>query len=132
MRPLITVLLFVGLASCSSRGATAPDATVISIRLRDDRGAPAGRNQVIVTLPTATRLDTRTQGDGTVDIGVADAGVYLVRVIPREGYVSTTSLTKTVTVTSNGTVVVDFTLYRAGTDSNFPCLLRTIVGVSNC
>ena len=63
----------------------------------------------------------QTRTDGTVDIGVVDPGVYRVCVIPRDGYISTDSLTKLVTVTPKGKVVVHFTLHRAGTTSDGRC-----------
>ncbi len=132
MRAFVTGFLLAAAVACDIGQGTRPDATVISIRLRDDRGAPAGRNQVIVTLPASTRVNAQTRTDGTVDIGVVDPGVYRVWVIPRDGYISTDSLTKLVTVTSNGKVVVNFTLHRAGTNSDGPCVVPTIPTFFGC
>lgn len=121
MRQLTPLLLLVGLAACALGDGTGPDATMISVRVRDDRGLNAGRHQVMVTFPASTRLETQTQDDGTVRLRVEDPGVYRIWVIPRDGYVPTDSLRRDVTVAVNEHVVVDFTLHRAGTNGECPC-----------
>lgn len=114
MRKLYLMFLVVGVAGCDSSRGTSPESTVINVRLRDDLGAPAGRNQVVVTQSETNRVNARTRDDGMADIHVLEAGVYSVRVVPRDGYVGTMeSLSKSVSVAANEKVVVEFTLYRA-------------------
>ena len=69
----------------------------------------------MITLPTGERVEGHTDTDGTADIRVVGAGVYVVRVIPRGNFISTDALTKSVAVNANATSVVDFVLYRGGT-----------------
>lgn len=117
MRRLLLLTLTAGLVACGS--STGPDGSVLSVRLRDDSGAPAGRNQVIVTLESDARLNASTGRDGVAEIAVGDAGAYRVTVIPRAGFVGSTALTRTVTVSENTRLVVEFTLHREGI-SSFP------------
>lgn len=118
MRRLVIVGLLATLGACKTETPIGPEATsVINVRVRDDIGAPVDRTHIIVTM-SATRLDSRTGRDGTADIDVGDAGVYMVRVVPRAGYVGEAQpIMKTVRVDSNTIATVDFTLNRAGTTS---------------
>ena len=78
------------------------------------------RIPVTATL-SSTRVDASTRGDGTVEIRVPEAGTYLVRVLPRAGYLgSTPALSKSVTVDYNGRAAVDFTVHRAGVSTADP------------
>lgn len=122
MRPLILASLLVA-AACDG-GGTGPEATAITVRVHDDRGVPVVRTQVIVTTAASRRLDAHTRGDGTVDFGVADAGVYRVWVIPRAGYVGgTDSLSRSVTVGANARVTLDFTVHREGAEPSDPLVI---------
>ena len=118
MRPLVLLLLLSGLAACGFDDGTGPDATLITGRLRNEIGANAGANYVFVTTPASMRLERRTEIDGTVRIRVQEPGVYRIRVVPRNGFVASELHTRDVTVGANEHVVVDFTLFRAG--SNLP------------
>ena len=122
LRRLAIVGLLTALAACKSDTSTGPaPAAVINVRVRDDIGAPVDRTQIIVTM-SATRLDSHTKSDGTADFSVGHPGIYMVRVVPRDGYLGDTApMIKTVRVDSNTTATVDFVLNRAGTSSpNFP------------
>jgi hypothetical protein len=88
VRCLIVSSLLICAAACDPGRATRSESTVIRVRLRDDAGAPAGVNQVIVTPSAGARVDARTLGDGTADIRVAGAGSFQVQVIPRAGYLA--------------------------------------------
>lgn len=112
MRRFVLIPLVLGATACTWFGSTGPDGTVIGVRLLDDRGASAGRNQVVVQLPERRSVNAITGRDGTVDIGVAGAGTYDVRVIPRDGFIATEFLSKRVTVTARGKTVVEFILMR--------------------
>ena len=114
MRRLSLLILFAGFAACTPVAGISPDAPAITVRLRNENGANAGRNQVIVTTPATTRVITGTQYDGTLHLPVKEPGVYRVKVIPRDGFLASDSLTRDVTVGNSGRVVVDFTLFRAG------------------
>lgn len=116
MRTLILVAMLAGVAGCGIGGSTGPDSTAITVRLRDDNGAPVDRTQVSVTLSTS-RVVARTQGDGTADIALTDAGVYQVSVIPREGYITSAGLSKSVTVVANAKASVEFTVFRSGSST---------------
>lgn len=120
MRQLICMSLLVTVAACDLDRGTRPESTVINVRVRDDRGAPVGRTQVSATLPATTRVKAQTRSDGTADILVADAGIYRVWVVPREGYLASDALSKSVTVATNAKAAVDFTLYRAGSSNPNP------------
>lgn len=120
MRRFMLMLLLVGASGCGVLGGTEPDATMINVRVRDDRGVAVGRTQVIVTL-AATEVITRTSNDGSVSVRLSGGGVYRVRVIPRAGYLAATDpLSKQVTVASNARAVVDFAVSRDGTYSGDP------------
>lgn len=113
MRPLILAPLLVGLAACGLGSGSAPDPTVIAVRVLDDRGAPVNRAEVTVTMSGTARVDAKTRSDGITVIDVADVGTYRVTVIPRDGYVAGSDpLTKQVTVDANEKSLVTFTLYR--------------------
>lgn len=115
MRRLILVPLLVGAASCDIWGGASPDATVIAVRVRDDRGWPVNRAEVTATILDSTHVHAKTRSDGAVVIDVADVGTYLVTVIPRDGFVAGSDpLSKQVTVVANARATVDFTLYRVG------------------
>jgi hypothetical protein len=112
-------LLLVGLTACVVGDGTAPDSAVITVRLRDEIGTNAGRNQVILTDPESTRVHTRTGIAGTVDVRVRGAGAYRIWVVPRVGYLASETLTREVRVAANEHVVVDFTLFRASDNPGF-------------
>lgn len=114
MRPLRRLSLLVTLAACSAGGGTDPNDAVLRVRLVDDRGMSAGRHQVVVQPTVGATVERVTGTDGRVSIGVASSGIYRVRVIPRDGWMSTPALTRTVTLVSTEQAVVDFTLLRAG------------------
>jgi hypothetical protein len=115
MRRLVLASLLVGAVACDSGRGLAPDASVISVRIRDDTGAPAGRNQVLLTM-SAVSLNASTKGDGTADVTVESAGTYRVTVVPRAGFVGgQAGLTKVVTVVPGSQTVVEFTVNRVGT-----------------
>jgi hypothetical protein len=114
LRLLIPALLLGSLAACGTGGATGPDATLISVRVRDDRGLSAGRNEVVVLAPAAGSQDARTGADGNADIVLDAPGPYRVTVIPRDGYVAGSDpLTKTITVEAHTRIQVRFTLFRS-------------------
>ena len=120
MRRFILVSLIATATGCGVFGGTEPDATVINVRVRDDRGVAVGRTQVIVTLAT-TQVTTRTSSDGSVSVRVAGGGVYRVSVIPRAGYLAATDpLSKQVSVAAKARAVVDFAIARDGTYSGDP------------
>ena len=50
MRSGFALALLFAAAACSGAEPIAPGSSVITVRLRDDRGAAAGRNPVIVSL----------------------------------------------------------------------------------
>lgn len=114
MRHLILASLLVGATACGLWSGSAPDPTVIAVRVVDDRGVPVDRAEVTVTMSGTTRVDAKTRSDGLTVIDVADVGTYLVTVIPRDGYVAGSDpLSKQVTVNANEKPLVTFTLYRA-------------------
>lgn len=114
MRSLRLLSLLAGIAACSTGGSTDPNAAVLRVRLVDDRGMSAGRHQVVVQPTAGPSVERVTGTDGRVSIAVAASGRYQVRVIPRDGWMSTPALTRTVTVVSSGEAAVDFTMLRAG------------------
>lgn len=115
MRSLRLYAFLVGLAACSTGGtSTDPNIAVLRVRLVDDRGMSAGRHQVVVHPSLGTTVQRVTGTDGRVSIGVASSGMIEVRVVPRDGWMSTPSLTRTVTLVSSQEASVDFTLLRAG------------------
>lgn len=107
-------LLAIG-AGCALDQGTGPAAMTISVRLRDDAGAAAGTNQIILTDAASTQANGRTRPDGTAEFKVARPGTYWVQVVPRAGYLSSSALRKEVTIAAPGNTVVEFTLYRDGT-----------------
>jgi hypothetical protein len=114
MRRLVLASLVTGLAACDGGRSTGPDASVITVRIREDGGAPGGRNQVLIATPSAT-VSASTSRDGTADVAVATAGTYRVTVIPRDGFVGgIAGLSKVVTVAAGEAAVVEFTVNRAG------------------
>ena len=118
MRKLIAMSLITLAAACSSN--TGPDGTVISVRLRDDSGAPAGRNQIVVTQSDGSKLTVSTGNDGKANIRLASPGDCVVSVIERNGFVASDALTRRVSVTANTTTTLEFTLYRKGTSTFDP------------
>ena len=114
MRALLVAPLLVGVAACDPSRGTRPDGTVIQIRLRDDQARPGGRNAIVVTTPTGSRIDTSTGTDGVADISVPGGGAYHVRVVPRAGYLSSPDLTTTVMVRERETAVIAFVLHLLG------------------
>ncbi len=118
MRKLIAMSLITLAAACSSN--TGPDGPVISVRLRDDSGAPAGRNQIVVTQSDGSKLTVSTGNDGKANIRLASPGDCVVSVIERNGFVASDALTRRVSVTANTTTTLEFTLYRKGTSTFDP------------
>lgn len=114
MRSLRLLSLLLGLAACSTGGGTDPNVAVLRVHLVDDRGMSAGRHQVVVQPSVGTTLERVTGDDGTVSIRVPSSGRYQVRVIPRDGWMSTPALTRVVTLVSSQQASVDFMLLRAG------------------
>lgn len=124
MRQLIVALIVAAGTACESGTGTDPRSPVISVVVRDDRGLPVERMPVMAILST-TRVNVSTRRDGTADIRVPDAGTYVVQVTPRAGYVgSTPALSKSVTVSANGKVTVDFTVHREGVSTADPVLIE--------
>jgi|GEM_PF-3204867 len=121
MRRLALASLIIGVSACGSGGPTAPEGPVINVRVSDDIGAPVSRMPIRVVAPAAEQLEGSTRNDGTLEIQVGDPGVYQVRVIPREGYLAGTEpLSKVVTVEPNESVIVLFTVHRAGVSTATP------------
>jgi hypothetical protein len=98
--------------------ATAPGSSVITVRLRDDRGAAAARNPVIVALSPTSQFTGVTNSDGTVNLRIPNSGTYQVKVLPRSEYIWTAALVRNIDVAANSTVVVDFTLYRGNSPTD--------------
>ncbi|MFN8669973.1 MAG: hypothetical protein U0164_22510 [Gemmatimonadaceae bacterium] len=117
MRRHSRALLVTVLASACSSG-TDPDATVLHIRLLDDRGEPAGRHQVVVTAQASAPFTRVTSLGGTLDLSLRDGGSYRVQVIPRAGYVSLPTLSREVTLPAHQRTVIGFTLQREGVSTN--------------
>jgi ABC-type Na+ efflux pump permease subunit len=117
MHPRLIVLPFL-LAATACGGPTGVDTAVITVQVRDDIGKSAGRNTVIiqrVDAPGATsRVHTGTDSDGRASVQVSESGAYDVRVVPTEGFVSSASLRRTITVAEGERIDVTFTLYRGG------------------
>lgn len=118
MRKLIALGVIAFAAACSS--STGPDGTVISISLRDDSGASAGRNQIFVTQSDGTKVTAITGTNGKTSIKVAYPGDYVVSVIQRNAFVGSDALTRRVNVAGNTTTVLEFTLYRRGASTFDP------------
>jgi hypothetical protein len=118
MRKLIAIFLVAFVAACGD--STSPPSTAISIVLRDDSGAPAGRNQIVVTQSDGTRITASTGTNGKANISVAEPGDYVVSVIQRNAFIGSDALTKHITVAANTTTVLEFTLYRGGTSTTDP------------
>jgi hypothetical protein len=119
MRKLIAIsVLAILAAACQS--STGPESTVISVLLRDDSGAPAGRNQIIVTQSDGTKLSATTGNSGKADIKVTQSGDYVVSVIQRSGFIGSDALTRRVSVAANTKTTLEFTLYRGGTSTYDP------------
>lgn len=117
MRPRLIVVPFL-LAAAACGGPTGVDTAVITVQVRDDIGKSAGRNEVIiqrVDAPGATsRVYTGTDTDGRASVRVSEPGTYDVRVVPTAGFVSSSSLRRTITVAEGERIDVAFTLYRGG------------------
>ena len=121
MRPLVLLSLLATIAACDAGRSVGPESARITVRLKDDRGEPVDRTQIILTRAATPSVITRSGSDGNADIAVADAGVYRVQVIPREGYVGgTEGLSKEVTVSAHATTMVWFTVHRAGSSGAEP------------
>jgi hypothetical protein len=106
--------LLLSASACAATDQTSPESALIAVRLRNDAGASAGRNRVIVT-PTNTNTDGQEASvDGSGEFTVSGAGTYLVRVIPRAGLLASAQLRVTVFLTPGERVRIDFTLYREG------------------
>lgn len=118
MRRLIAISLLALAAACTS--STGPESTVISVVLRDDSGASAGRNQLIVTQSDGTKIAASTGTNGKTSIKVTSPGDYTVSVIQRSAFVGSDALTRRVSVAANSTTVLEFTLYRGGASTFDP------------
>ena len=118
MRKLIAISLLTFAAACSS--STAPESTVINILLKDDSGAPAGRNQIVVTQADGSKLTASTGSNGKTSIEVAQPGDYVVTVVQRSAFVGSDALTRRVSVAANTETTLEFTLYRGGTSTFDP------------
>lgn len=120
MRRLVLASLLVGVVACDSGRSLGPEASVIHVRIRDDRGVAAGRNQLLLTAPSV-RLSASTDRDGTAEVTVESADTYRVTVVPRDGYVGgLAGLTQVVTVTPGSQVVLEFTVMRAASPTEPP------------
>ena len=115
MRVIALAGLLFSLVACDLGKGNAPDAPAILVRVVDDRGIPIDRMPVVVTLSSGARIETRTRGNGSVHVGLAESGTHQVTIIPRAGYVGASGrLTRTVTVGPEASVAVDFTVHREG------------------
>lgn len=119
-RQLVLVSVFIGTVACAGQG-TEVESTIINVLVRDDRGVTVNRIPVSAILSPTSRVDASTRTDGTVQLRVPDGGIYVVRVTARAGYIgSTPELIKSVSVDTNGTATVDFTVYRQGVSTGDP------------
>jgi hypothetical protein len=118
MRKLIAICLITAAAACSN--STAPGSTVISIKLLDDGGASAGRNQIVITQTDGSKVTARTGNDGKANVNVEQAGDYVVSVIQRSSFVGSDALTRSVSVTANTRTEMEFILYRRGASTFDP------------
>lgn len=116
---LLVSALFSALVTACSFG-TEPDATVLHIRLLDDGGAPAGRHTVVVTTASGPSVTRLTGLGGTLDLTLSDGVAYRVRIIPRAGFVSGSSLSREVTLPAHERTVVEFTVQRQGVSVGDP------------
>ena len=119
MRNLLLIPVLAVAVACSS--ATSPEGTVINVTVRDDRGVAVSRMPVTVSSSSGSRVETRTKGDGTVDVRVAAGGAYSISVVPREGYLAGQDpLLKNVSVAMNETATVGFTVQRSAVSTAEP------------
>jgi hypothetical protein len=118
MRSRFALALLFAAAACNVAEPIAPGSSVITVRLRDDRGAAAARNPVIVSLSRTSQFTGVTNSDGTVNIRIPTSGTYQVKVLPRSEYIWTAALVRNIEVAANSTAVVDFTLYRENSPSD--------------
>jgi hypothetical protein len=113
---LLALPLLLAAAACG--GPTGVDTAVIAVQVRDDIGKSAGRHQVIVQRVdapgAASRLYIGTDTGGRASVRVGEPGTYDVRVVPTDGFVSSSSLRRTITVAEGERIDVAFTLYRGG------------------
>lgn len=121
MRRLVQLSLLMMLASCDAGRTTRPESPRLTVRVVDDRGIPVSRMPVRVMISSAEPLAASTNLDGRVDISVPVAGVYLVWVVPRIGYLGgTPGLSKSIAVTGAAVALVDFTVHREGVSTADP------------
>jgi hypothetical protein len=111
MRSRFALALLFAAAACNVAEPIAPGSSVITVRLRDDRG-------VIVSLSRTSQFTGVTNSDGTVNIRIPTSGTYQVKVLPRSEYIWTAALVRNIEVAANSTAVVDFTLYRENSPSD--------------
>lgn len=115
MRRLLVFSVAAVLAACSSGGTTGPDANVINVRVVDDIGTGVGRMPVTAIMSNGASVRGVTREDGTVKIGVADAGTYQVSVVPRDGYLrGVDPLVRTISVSASESASIQFLVSRAG------------------
>ena len=113
MRKMLMLSIAVLVAACSS--TTDPAAKTITVRVVDDAGAGVGRMPVTALTTEGVSVKGVTRKDGTVHLGVAGAGVYLVSVTPREGYLrGIDPLVRTFSVDPTGSASIQFQVWRAG------------------
>jgi hypothetical protein len=118
MRRMALIFTLVAAAACSNPAG--PNGPVINVTVRDDIGTPVGRTPVRVIMSTS-RFEAATNRNGNAEIQLVGAGVYDVRVIPRDGYVAGVEpLTKTVSVEPSGSAAVDFTVHRSAVSTGEP------------
>jgi hypothetical protein len=114
--PLMALPLLLAAVACGA--PTGLDTAVIAVQVRDDIGKSAGRQQLIIQRVDAAemsrRVDTGTDRDGRASVPVSTSGMYEVRVIPSDGFVSSASLRRTIVVVEGERTDVTFTLYRGG------------------
>lgn len=118
-RQLFFIPALLAATACNAGTPVSPDSVRLNIRLRNDAGGTAGRNQVLVTRTDGASGSHQASIDGSGDITLTGPGTYLVRVIPRAGFVSTPQLRREVTVSTGERLTVSFTLYREGMPTDY-------------
>ncbi|MEO5588620.1 MAG: hypothetical protein ABIS03_03450 [Gemmatimonadaceae bacterium] len=119
MRQFVVIGVLACVAACSG-GSTAPGSS-INIRLLDDSGQPAGRNQVLVVPSTGAKFTAHTGHDGMTNVPITAGGTYKITVIPRDGFVGGNDpLTKSVMADIASNSAVQFILYRTSLPPDKP------------
>lgn len=121
MRRLLALSVVMAIAACSGREVTEPQLNVISVRVVDDAGTGVGRMSVTAMMSNGTTVTGVTRKDGTLRIGVSDAGVYRVSLVPREGYLRAQDpLVRTIAVEPEASASVQFQVWRVGVSQAEP------------